>query len=185
MSRTVNIFDFRLSGGARVYETSSSYRIGENQARRGTHSGVTRVVLADDHPSVRTGIRILLERTPDIQVVGEASDGREALTLAQTLLPDVLVLDLEMPVLNGKQVVERIREMNLPVRVLVLSAHDDRQYILGMFESGASGYLVKDEAPRSLARAIRKVATGQHKWLSRRTAERVGFSLPADRNIPH
>ncbi len=117
-----------------------------------------RVVVADDHPSVRVGIRRLLERASDIVIVGEASDGAQALNLVEALLPDILLLDVEMPVMDGLHVAARLRERQSPVRVLALSAYDDGQYTLGMLENGAVGYLTKDEAPAILLDVLRRVA---------------------------
>lgn len=130
----------------------------------------TRVVLADDHPMVRAGIRKLLNKAADIQVVGEASDGVEALRLVEDLAPDVLLLDIEMPGLNGVEVAEQLQAAKSPVRILALSTYDDKQYILGMLANGASGYLTKDEAPQTIVQAIRGVAQGERGWVSRRVA---------------
>jgi DNA-binding NarL/FixJ family response regulator len=134
----------------------------------------TRVVIADDHAPVRKGITRMLERVPDIQVVGEASDGAEALDMVQSLIPDVLILDVEMPNLNGRRVAQQIQAEDLPVKVLVLSAYDDNQYILGMLENGVAGYLTKDEAPELLVKAVRGVARGEQGWVSKRVANRIG-----------
>jgi len=132
-----------------------------------------RVVLADDHPVVREGIRSLLERAPDIVVVAEASDGGEALRLAEELAPDVLVLDMEMPGVTGVEVARRLRAADSPVRVLALSAYDDDQYVFGLLEAGAAGYLLKDEAMEAIVAAVRGVARGEVGWLSRPVAEKV------------
>lgn len=134
----------------------------------------TRVVVADDHASVRKGITRILERVPDIQVVGEASDGARALDLVETLTPDVLILDVEMPKLNGRRVAQQIKIEGLPAKVLVLSAYDDKQYILGMLGNGVAGYLTKDEAPEQLIQAVRGVARGERAWVSQRVADRIG-----------
>ncbi len=136
-------------------------------------SEVTRVVLADDHPRVRAGMRQILENTSDIVVVGEASDGVQALEMVEKLSPDILLLDMEMPQLNGIQVAAKIKEKEIPVRVLVLSAHDDQQYIQGMLRQGASGYLIKEEVPEILVKAIRGVARGEQGWVSRRIAQKL------------
>ncbi len=132
-----------------------------------------RVVLADDHPLIRAGIRGELEKADDIKVVGEASNGSEALQLAEKLLPDVLLLDVEMPGLSGIDVARHLRSIGSPVLILALSAHDDEQYVFGLLESGASGYLVKDEVPETIIEAVRGVAQGEEGWLSRRVTAKV------------
>ena len=134
---------------------------------------VTRVVLADDHPDIRAGIRTMLKRTPDIEVIGEASNGVEAIELVETLKPDVLILDVEMPVMTGSKVAERLKKTGSSVRILVLSAYNDQQYILEMLENGASGYLIKEEVPDILITAIRNVAHGAQGWVSRSVANRL------------
>jgi two-component system, NarL family, response regulator DegU len=133
----------------------------------------TRVVLADDHARVRAGIRSLLEKTHDIIVVGEAVNGVEALRLVEALSPDVLLLDVEMPLMNGNEVAARLQKKSSPVRILALSAHDDSQYILGMLRNGVAGYLMKEEVPETLVRAVRGVAKGEQGWMSRRVAQIV------------
>src|SRR5512134_810311 len=100
-----------------------------------------RVVLADDHPVARAGIRKFLEKEADIQVVGEASSGEEALQMVRDLTPDVLLLDMEMPGMKGVDVAREVKEKKLPVNILALSTYDNKQYILGLLNSGASGYL--------------------------------------------
>jgi DNA-binding NarL/FixJ family response regulator len=141
---------------------------------------VTRVLLADDHPIVRAGIRNLLERAQGIQVVGEASGGEEALLLVNELAPDVLLLDMEMPDLKGVEVAQRLRASNSPVRILALSAYDDRQYILELLSSGAAGYLVKEEVPETIIEAVRGVARGEQGWVSRRVASQMADWLHTD-----
>jgi DNA-binding NarL/FixJ family response regulator len=133
-----------------------------------------RVVLADDHSFVRKGIRQILGKAPDIEVIGEAENGAEALSLVELLDPDVLLLDVEMPVMNGIQVARQLKEISLPVRVLVISAHDDRQYILEMLDCGVAGYLTKEEVPQNLVRAVREIAKGGENWVSQRVAARIG-----------
>lgn len=126
-----------------------------------------RVALADDHPIVRSGFHHLLEQAPDISVVGEASTGMDALRMVDELTPDVLVLDIEMPGLTGVEVARRLLEAGAPVRVLMLSVHDDAQYIRAALRSGAVGYLTKDEAPGVIVEAVRGVARGEDGWCSR------------------
>jgi DNA-binding NarL/FixJ family response regulator len=125
---------------------------------RGIELKVTRVVLAEDHPKVRAGIRTLLEKASDIEVVGEAGDGEEALRLIDEVSPDVLLLDLEMPLMNGFEVARRLQEEGSPVKILVLSAYHDRQYVHRIREYGAAVYLTKEEAPEKIVRAVRGIA---------------------------
>jgi two-component system, NarL family, response regulator DegU len=132
-----------------------------------------RVVLADDHPVVRNGIRHLLEKVIDIEVLGEASTGGEALSLVQEVKPDILLLDMEMPDLNGREVAARLQQMGSPVKILALSAYDDPVYIRELLESGAVGYLVKEEAPETIVEAVRGVAHGEQGWVSRRIAAQM------------
>lgn len=119
-----------------------------------------RVVLADDHAVVRTGLKAVLQSARDIQVVGEASTGREAVTLVETLTPDVVVMDLTMPELDGCSATKEIRDAGWPTRVLVLTMHTEDDYLTPAMEAGASGYLLKSDADRELVPAIRAVAHG-------------------------
>lgn len=134
------------------------------------------MVIADDHQVVRSSIRFLLKQAEDIAVVGEASDGAEALRLAQELEPDVLLLDMEMPKMSGVEVSRRLQALQSSVRVLVLSAYDERQYILNTLASGAAGYLVKREAPDTILKAVRSVGQGETGWLSYQVASRISSS---------
>ncbi len=117
----------------------------------------TRVVLAEDNEIVRRGIRKLLKKAQDIELIGEARDGIEALNLVNELFPDVLLLDVEMPLFNGIQVARQLGKSERKPRILVLSAYDDQEYIQEMLSNGASGYLIKDEAPERILEAIRGV----------------------------
>ena len=132
-----------------------------------------RVVLADDHPVVRNGLRHLLEQARDIVVVGEAADGAAALRLVEELAPDVLLLDMELPVVSGVEVARQLAAAGAPVRVLGISAYDDPAYVFGLLNSGATGYLTKDEALAMVADAVRGIARGETGWLSRRAAARL------------
>jgi DNA-binding NarL/FixJ family response regulator len=134
---------------------------------------IIRVVLAEDHARVRKAIRNLLEKSDDILVVGEASDGPQALQLAEELSPDLLLLDVEMPGMNGDQVAAKLRESGSSVHILVLSAYDDKQYILGMLNSGVSGYLTKEEVPETLVKAVHGIAHGEVGWVSQRVADQI------------
>jgi DNA-binding NarL/FixJ family response regulator len=133
----------------------------------------TRVVLADDHPMIRAGISNILKKAPDIEVVGEAADGAEAIRMVDDLEPDVLLLDVEMPVMKGVEVARRLQAAGSPVRILVLSAHNDRQYILGMLACGAAGYLTKEEGLEKIVDAIRHIAKGERGWVSQSVEDEV------------
>jgi DNA-binding NarL/FixJ family response regulator len=127
-----------------------------------------RVVIVEDHPGVRAGIRKLLTNAEDIVVVGEAANGLEALQLAQTHIPDVMLLDVELPLLRGDQVVRNIRDNQPAIKVLAVSSYNDRSYIQGMMDNGASGYITKEEAPELLLEAVYKIFEGRGKWVSPR-----------------
>jgi DNA-binding NarL/FixJ family response regulator len=133
----------------------------------------TNVILADDHPVVRAGIRNLLEQAPDIVVIGEASDGKEALRMVEELKPDVLLLDMEMPGISGAEVAHELMASGSTVHILALSAHDDKEYIQELLANGASGYLVKEEVPNAIVEAVRGVSRGERGWLSRRIAAQM------------
>jgi len=120
-----------------------------------------RVLVADDHMIVRTGIRHVLESEPDIEVVGEAGSGSEAISLASELKPDVVVLDISMPDLSGLEVAASLRSGTGTTRVLILSMHDDAEYVLESVRAGAHGYLLKDTAATELRNAIRAVCRGE------------------------
>jgi two-component system, NarL family, response regulator DegU len=135
--------------------------------------GKIRVIIADDHAIMRVGIRNILTRSSEINVVGEASNGAEAIELVKEYKPDVLILDMEMPIMDGVEVARRLKGDHSPVKILVLSAYDDRQYILEMLEMGASGYLIKDEAPEVIVDAVQRIAAGEKGWISRKAALRV------------
>jgi len=123
-------------------------------------TGTIRVLLADDHPTLRLGLRVLLEREPDIEVVAEAESGEEALAKILALQPDVAVLDCQLPGLSGPEVAREIGRRGLGVRVLALSAYRYEHYVRGMLEAGAVGYLLKEEAPEAIVEAIRSAARG-------------------------
>ena len=125
------------------------------------------VVIADDHPVVRSGIRGMLENNEDIDIVGEAANGEEALRLVESKQPNVLLLDVEMPGLSGVEVAQRLDEQDTPVHLLALSSYDDQEYVQGLFKSGASGYLTKENAPELVVEAVRAVAHGEVRWFVR------------------
>jgi DNA-binding NarL/FixJ family response regulator len=136
-----------------------------------------KVLLADDHPIVCKGIHDLLDAADGIKVVGEANSGKQAIELVNSLKPDVILLDIEMPDINGVEVLTKIGESDSPVKVLVLSSYDDREYISQVLAMGASGYLIKDEVTKIIVEAVRGVARGEKGWVSRRVAERLSQML--------
>ena len=121
---------------------------------------VIRVVVADDHPVVRDGLRLLIDGQPDMQVVGEAADGEAAWHAAAQLSPDVLIIDLSMPLLGGAEATARVRRDCPQVKVLALTVHEERPYLTELLRAGASGYVLKRAASAELVRAVRTVATG-------------------------
>ncbi len=120
-----------------------------------------RVVIADDHTVVRTGIRELLTDEPDIEVVGEARTGYEAIDIATALQPDVVVMDIAMPELTGVEATRQIRAAMPHIRILVLTAYEDDPYIYGLLDAGASSYILKSAESREIIRAVRATAAGQ------------------------
>jgi len=119
-----------------------------------------RILIADDHGIVRTGLKLLLDRIGEMEVVGEAADGREAVRLAAELHPDIVIMDIAMPLLNGLQAAQAIRQ-NAPTGVIFVTMHTDESYILKALDAGARGYLLKDNADEDIERAVRAVAAGK------------------------
>lgn len=126
---------------------------------------IIRVIVADDHPIVRKGIVDELSRHSNVEILGEASNGDEALDLSMTLMPDVLLLDISMPGAKPAHVVRELNKLEMHPRVLVLSAYDDLEYVLSMLSAGASGYMLKDEEPSTIAQGVLSVSKGET-WLS-------------------
>lgn len=119
-----------------------------------------KVVLADDHIVVRNGIKMLLENESEIKVIGEASNGIQALEMVREVEPDVLIIDIRMPVMNGLEATKKLSEYSQKTKALILSMHNDEAYILQAVESGASGYLLKDTNKEEFLKAIRTVFQG-------------------------
>lgn len=120
-----------------------------------------RILLADDHTVMRAGLGLLLERQPDMVVVAEAADGRQAVELAASHMPDVVVLDIAMPLLNGIEATRQIVDKHAKTSVVILSMHSDESYVMRSLKAGAKAYLLKDSAEADLIRAIRAVRDGK------------------------
>jgi DNA-binding NarL/FixJ family response regulator len=134
---------------------------GSDAAGRVGDADVIRVLIVDDHAVVRSGVRLLLDAEPDIETVGEAGDGPEAIAGARRLRPDVILLDLTLPGDSGIDVLPGLRAVAPEARVLVLSMHDDPQYLRAAFAAGASGYVLKDAADAELVQSVRDVHAGR------------------------
>ena len=134
-----------------------------------------KVLIADDHAVVREGTRRILEQEPDMEVVGEAGDGEEAVNLATSLKPDVAIIDIAMPKLDGIEATKRIKATWPSINILILSAYDDDQFIFSLLEAGAAGYLLKSIRSRELIDAIRAVYSGEsvlHPSIARKVLNR-------------
>ncbi len=130
-----------------------------------------RIVIADDHSVVRQGIRGVLEEIDGLDVIGEVGDGVEALGMVTDLSPDVVVLDVNMPAMSGLEVTMALREAGSPVRVLILSMHDDPEYVLQAVRAGADGYVLKDVSPAELRDAVIAVHEGRDHFTARVTQQ--------------
>lgn len=120
-----------------------------------------RIILAEDHAVVRQGTKQLLERYPDLEVIGEASDGEEAVSLVKELQPDIAILDVRMPRMTGIEATRKIKSESPEVGILILTAHDDDEYVFALLEAGANGYLLKTAQIEELVKAIHAVKAGQ------------------------
>jgi DNA-binding NarL/FixJ family response regulator len=148
-----------------------------------------RIMLADDHPLIREAIGHLVRGAPEFELVGEAANGRECLQRVQELRPDILVLDIAMPELNGEQVMKELRRRLPELKVIALSGYTDQQFVRAMTRAGAKGYVVKSASGRELIHALRAVAGGKHYLspevtgavmsLSEESAPSSGLSLPS------
>lgn len=141
-----------------------------------------RVLLVDDHPPLRFGMRLLLEREPDLMVVGEASSGQEALQMMVSYAPDLVILDCQMPDMDGVAVARAIQQQGIDTRILALSSYDDPDYVYGMVGAGALGYLLKSEPPSLIIEAIKSL---EHKsWFSPSVAKRLVQAIRRDAPNP-
>jgi DNA-binding NarL/FixJ family response regulator len=146
---------------------------------------VIRVLLADDQALVRAGFRMILRAEPDIDVVGEASDGHEAVNQAQALEPDVILMDIRMPGMDGIEATHRITESGTSTRVLILTTFDLDGYVYAALQAGASAFLLKDAKEDQLVTAIRVVAEGNSLFASSVTRRLIGmFARPAEQKAP-
>ena len=147
-----------------------------------------RVVITDDQPLMREGLRTILDAQSDIEVVGEASDGAEACDQSARLVPDVIVMDLRMPGVDGVEATRRLSEAGAPARVLVLTTFDDDESVYEALSAGAAGFLLKTASPTELAGAVRSIAAGDRLLapeLTRRLVEaHVGRPRPGGRGAP-
>ena len=131
-----------------------------------------KILLADDHPMMREGIRHLLEREPDFQVIGEAGDGEEAVTMASEQMPDVILMDVGMPKLSGLEATRQIKAKHPHIAIIVLTVHDEDEYVMELVQAGAAGYIMKSAYGQELIHAIRAVRTGDF-VLDRAVGERL------------
>lgn len=146
-----------------------------------------RLLLAEDHVVVREGTRELVQRERDMEVVGEAGDGQEAIELATKLRPDVVIMDIAMPRVNGIEATKRIKEISPNTAVLILTAYDNEQYIFALLEAGAAGYLLKNVRGSELIEAVRAVYSGEsvlHPVVTRKVVDRFRMARGAPGEEP-
>lgn len=147
-----------------------------------------RILIAEDHQTVREGIKLLVNAQPDMEVIGEAGDGEEAIRLAEELAPDLLLMDVSMPRMNGLKATKELRKLRPDLRILTLTRHTDDGYLRQLIGAGANGYVLKQSAPEQLIHAIRSIAKGEA-YLDPSLTQRVlgGYSnrLPALRGEKH
>lgn len=147
-----------------------------------------RILIAEDHQTVREGIKLLVNAQPDMEVIGEAGDGEEAIRLAEELAPDLLLMDVSMPRMNGLKATKELRKLRPDLRILTLTRHTDDGYLRQLIGAGANGYVLKQSAPEQLINAIRSIAKGEA-YLDPSLTQRVlgGYSnrLPALRGEKH
>ena len=152
-------------------------------------SGPTRLVLADDHDLVRDGLHLVLSREPDLEVVGEASDGREAVEICRRLAPDMVLMDIRMPDMDGLEATRRIKAEQPSVSVLIVTTYENPDYLFEAVKAGAAGYVLKDAAKKELVSAVRKILDGESSLdrdLAARLLQRLASESPLhDRRSHH
>ncbi|WP_209004106.1 response regulator transcription factor [Labrenzia sp. CE80] len=149
------------------------------------HMRPIRVLLADDHELVRDGIRARLAQTDTLEVVGEATNGREAVEQVEALRPDIILMDVSMPVVNGLEAANEIRKRFPETSILVLSIYDNPEYVRGVVQAGARGYILKDISAKEMLTAITSVASGGYYFSSAVGPTLVGGNAPAQVNDPY
>jgi DNA-binding NarL/FixJ family response regulator len=168
------------------HSTRDGHGAAHNDATRASkRTKSVRILLADDHTMVRQGLRKVLEERDDWQVIAEASDGREAVRLSEERRPDLAILDVAMPLLNGIEAARQITRRSPSTRVLILSMHSDEAYVIQVLQAGASGYLLKDSADVDLMHAVAAIASGKSFFspaISRLMLDDYGRQL-ADRSL--
>jgi DNA-binding NarL/FixJ family response regulator len=140
-----------------------------------------KVLLADDHSIVRAGLRRIVEESGEMQVVAEAADGQEAIQLVKKTAPDVAVIDISMPGLDGLEVIGQLQALNPKLPILVLTMHEEGQYVVRAIQAGALGYLTKQSAPEQLVKAIRKIYKGQ-RYITDEAAESLALRVARGSN---
>ncbi len=131
-----------------------------------------RIIIADDHAIIRDGLRAILSTQLDMEVVGDVPDGRQAVQLVEKIQPDIAILDITMPVLNGIDAAEQIRQANNNCKIIILSMHATSEYVLRALQAGAMGYLLKESAGKEVVEAVRSVSLGK-RYLSQKISETI------------
>ncbi len=153
-------------------------------AVQATTEDLIRLMIVDDHAGVRAGIRSLLREAPEVRVIGEAENGPQAVQLARERTPNFVLLDMELPLMGGNQVMRELLKMDPAVFVLVVSSHNDPVYITEMLAGGAKGYLLKEDVPSQLVAAIRSIIRRETKaWLSEKSAALVAMPASSEQEL--
>ena len=135
-----------------------------------------KVIVADDHPGIRSGVRDMIEESGEFEVIAEAADGKDALSYVKKLIPDLLILDVQLPDIRGPEIARRLKSENLPTVILALSAYGLSDFVIDMIENGAQGYLTKEQAPEFLLEAARDLmGMGKEVWIADELKEKIGL----------